>query len=71
MRPPRDIRDPAPHRRVPHILSNLDLTDARGRDEESAAELKLILQRRIQDLESCPAIPPRAPRAAKLANNSD
>jgi hypothetical protein len=49
----------------------LDLTDARGRDEESAAELKLILQRRIQDLESCPAIPPRAPRAAKLANNSD
>jgi hypothetical protein len=67
-----DIRVQTPLTDALHtILSNLELTDARGRDEESAAELKLILKRRIQEVENCAAIPPRAPRAAKVANNSD
>ena len=53
------------------ILSNLELADPGGRNEESAAELKPILKRRIQDLENCAAIPLRVPRAAKVTNNSD
>jgi len=54
-----------------NILNNLELTETRGRDEKSAAELKRILEQRIQDLEDCAAIPTRAARTAKAANNSD
>jgi hypothetical protein len=55
---------------IHNILSKLELSDGRGRDEESFAELKRILKQRIQDLENCAAIPSRAARTAKVANNS-
>jgi hypothetical protein len=40
-----------------NILSKLELTQAPGRDEDSFAELKRILNQRIRDLESCASIP--------------
>jgi hypothetical protein len=52
-----------------NLLSKLELTDAPGRDQKSYAELKRILNRRIQDLENCTAIPFRRARGAKGANN--
>jgi hypothetical protein len=54
-----------------NILSKLELTEAPGCDEESFAELKLILKQRILDLENCAAISGSTSRAARIANNSD
>ena len=54
-----------------NILSKLELTEAPGCDEKSFAELKRILNQRIQDLQNCAAIPPCIAPPAKTANNAD
>jgi hypothetical protein len=54
-----------------NILSKLELTEAPGRDEKSFAELKRILNQRIQDLKNCAALPPCIAKPAKTANNVD
>jgi hypothetical protein len=53
------------------ILSKLELTEGPGRDERSFAELKRILNQRIQDLQTCAVIPPFIAKPAKTANNAD
>ncbi len=50
------------------ILTKLELTEVSGRDQESVAELRRILNNRILDLENYAAIPSPA---AKPASNSD
>jgi hypothetical protein len=54
-----------------NILSKSELTEAPGCDEKSFAELKRILNQRIQDLQNCAAIPPCIAPPAKTANNAD
>ena len=54
-----------------NILSRLELTEAPGRDEKSFAELKRILNQRIQDLQNCAALPACIAKPAKTANDAD
>lgn len=56
---------------LPTILSELELTEVLGRNEESFAELKRILKQRIHDLEECAAIPISDATTAKAASESD
>jgi hypothetical protein len=54
-----------------NILSKLELMQAPGRDEESVAELKRILDQRIQDLENSASIPSIIPRPQETLKSAD
>lgn len=49
-----------------NILSNLELTEVLGRDQESFADLNRILRQRIQVLENGAPIPSPAPKPANI-----
>jgi hypothetical protein len=53
------------------VLNNLEFTEATGNDEESFAELKRILNQRIDHLEKCASIPSIIPRAVKTIRGTD
>jgi len=53
------------------ILGKLELMEAANRNEGSIAEIKRILDQRIQDLEKCASISAGKPGAAKAANRSE
>jgi hypothetical protein len=53
------------------VLSELEPREGPGRNEESLAELKRILNQRIQDLEDCEAVSLKDAKTEKASSNSD
>ncbi|HTW62813.1 MAG TPA: hypothetical protein VMD55_13485 [Terracidiphilus sp.] len=53
------------------ILSKLELMESSGRDEEAFAELKRIVNQRIQDLQNPASIPSIIPGLKRPNTNAD
>lgn len=51
-----------------NILTGLELTEAPGRDKETFAQLKRIINQRIQDLENSASITSSIPENVKAAD---